>query len=177
MSRSPDASAPPERVINEALTALGLEIVAAHQPGSLPRLRFGRSYRFRLRAVDLAGNGPTLAEADAKVGPAAPDLTAPATGAAAIRYLRFEPVAAPVLAPRAPYDEGASLLRLVIRSNASQPPEVYAAAFNALPIVTVDGHREYAAVDDRHVAAEDVAAHGRDARPAQRGVRLRRPAA
>ena len=33
-------------------------------PRSLPRLRFGRSYRLRARVVDLAGNGPTTAEAD-----------------------------------------------------------------------------------------------------------------
>jgi hypothetical protein len=151
VSRSPDASVPPERVRNEALTALGLEIEAAHEPGSLPRLRFGRGYRFRLRTVDLAGNGPTLAEADARMGPAATDPATPPAGAAA-RYRRFEPVAAPALVPRAPYDEGASLLRLVVRSNFSQSPEAYAAAFNASPIVTVEGHAEYGAVDERHVA-------------------------
>ena len=151
LSRSPDASAPPERVRNDALTALGLEVEAAHQPGSLPRLRFGRGYRFRLRSVDLAGNGPTVAEADQRMGPGPADAAIPAAGATSV-YRRFEPVAAPALVPRAPYDEGVSLLRLVIRSNFSQSPDDYVAAFNASPLVTADGHRPYSAVDERHVA-------------------------
>lgn len=151
VSRSPDASVPPERVRNEALTALGLEIDASHEPGSLPRLRFGHGYRFRLRTVDLAGNGPTLEEADARMGPAATDPASPPSGAAA-QYRRFEPVGAPAMVPRSPYEEGASLQRLVLRSNFSQTPDEYADAFNESPIVAVDGHGAYGAVDERHVA-------------------------
>lgn len=88
-------------------------------PGSLPRLRFGRKYRFRARTVDLAGNSLDLDEATTlldKVFPAEglglPVL--PTTGD--FTYCRFEPVAAPVLVPRARLTDGETADRLVIRS-------------------------------------------------------------
>lgn len=57
--------------------------------GSLPRLRFGRSYRIRARVVDLAGNSlPPQAE---DFGPETPERQAEP-------YLRYEPVAAPAIA-------------------------------------------------------------------------------
>src|SRR5205085_4560297 len=67
--------------------------------GSLPSLRFGRSYRVRARAVDLAGNS---------LGPADPVADALATLFATPRepegfpYLRFEPVVAPAIVLRDP---------------------------------------------------------------------------
>ncbi len=111
-----DASAPPERVRNEALTALGLEVEAVHRARIATPAAVRPRVRFRLRSVDLAGNGPTVAEADQRIGPGPADAAIPAAGATSV-YRRFEPVAAPALVPRAPYDEGGSLLRLVIRSN------------------------------------------------------------
>lgn len=41
-----------------------VQIVAdyAHVNGTLPKLRYGRSYTFRARCVDLAGNGPQLGD-------------------------------------------------------------------------------------------------------------------
>jgi hypothetical protein len=73
-------------------------------PGSLPRLRFGREYLVRARAVDLAGNslphsydGP-----DSKIGPKL--------------YSRFEPIAHPAVVPQSKSGPGESLQRLVIRS-------------------------------------------------------------
>lgn len=56
-------------------------------PNSLPRLRFGRKYRFRMRAVDLCGNGIGLEAGEP------PKATTPATA-----YLRFEPLAPPAVA-------------------------------------------------------------------------------
>jgi hypothetical protein len=82
--------------------------------GSLPRLRFGRSYWIRARAVDLAGN--SLAPQETDFGPEQPELHARA-------FLRYEPIAAPVTALVKREDdtteipaEGESMHRLAIRS-------------------------------------------------------------
>lgn len=80
-------------------------------PGSLPRLRFGRTYEVRARAVDLAGNSDPL-------NPEVEDRrkTPPAD------YLRFEPVQTPPVLPYGPRTEGESLERVVLRSNYDTPP-------------------------------------------------------
>jgi hypothetical protein len=86
-----------------------LEVSFTPAPGSLPRLRYGTSYRFRVRAVDLAGNAAPLSAApDDFAGTGATDL---------VRYGRFEPVAVPFVLPRLPKTAGESPERLVIRSN------------------------------------------------------------
>jgi hypothetical protein len=83
-------------------------------PGSLPRLRYGRRYWLRARAVDLAGNS---------LPPSPYDYGAEHVQQNAQPYLRFEPIKAPVLAlyqtkagkiegPR----EGESMQRMAIRS-------------------------------------------------------------
>ena len=79
---------------------------AATNSMRLPRMRFGRSYQFRARTADLAGNGLTVA--------AAPTTGTAVTGA--IPYLRFEPVEAPRLLLTAPHTPGESGEVLVIRS-------------------------------------------------------------
>ncbi len=97
------------RSSNPAANALGL---AAHHrvaPGSLPRLRFGRTYRLRARAVDLAGNAVPHTSTDAAAAtPATP-------------YLRFEPVPAPILSREADPRPGESMDRAVIRSHNASP--------------------------------------------------------
>ena len=144
LSRHPDAPDPdrpetlPAAVPNDPQTAMGLSFASTVVPGSLPRLRFGRSYRLRLREVDLVGGALTLGEADTL---AVGDL-------AAEPYLRFEPVAAPAAVPYAAYGEGASLHRLVVRSDVGRDPEAYAADFNA----EFPEHPGYAPVDVRHLA-------------------------
>ncbi|OIJ63625.1 hypothetical protein [Streptomyces mangrovisoli] len=65
---APDENRPPNKPVepnNDAPPGIPLEITVRARPGSLPRLRFGRQYRVRLRTVDLAGNGlgPTEAAA------------------------------------------------------------------------------------------------------------------
>ncbi|NEY35569.1 hypothetical protein GTU99_25960 [Streptomyces sp. PRKS01-65] len=114
----------PDEVVepaNAARTRLPLEIDIGVQKGSLPRLRFGHGYRIRLRTVDLAGNGLTLREADDLVeqddhG----DRVLPGDGPLVFR--RFESVPAPVVVPRTPLAEGASVTRMVIRSTPGSEP-------------------------------------------------------
>jgi hypothetical protein len=82
-------------------------------PGTLPRLRFGHTYRFRARAVDVGGNSlafdPTGSAASLSVA------TAPVT------YLRLEAVASPQLLMRSPVTPGESVEIIVIRSNFDIP--------------------------------------------------------
>ncbi|HWA60885.1 MAG TPA: hypothetical protein VG939_05895, partial [Caulobacteraceae bacterium] len=86
--------------------------------GSLPKLRFGRSYAVRVRLVDLAGESQPFSEADAQ----SPDAVSNV-----VRYLRHEPVEAPALALvktahglEAPAD-GESMARLAIRTFNATP--------------------------------------------------------
>jgi hypothetical protein len=74
--------------------------------GSLPRLRFGSTYQFRARAVDLAGN--SLAVNAVPVN----HPTAPFT------YLRFEPVLSPAAVATERFTSGESLEHLVVRDGA-----------------------------------------------------------
>jgi hypothetical protein len=97
-----------ERLHNESGTPLELEIDVTTVDRSLPRLRFGRQYRLRARAVDLCGNSEPFDSPDASH--ASPPVT----------YRRFEPVEAPTLLlltnePLANLP-GESAARLVIRS-------------------------------------------------------------
>ena len=54
----------PGQFKNEAPPGLPMETTFSVVPGSLPRLRFGLTYRLRARAVDLAGNSLGYAEPD-----------------------------------------------------------------------------------------------------------------
>ncbi|MFF7311586.1 hypothetical protein [Streptomyces sp. NPDC008137] len=86
-----------------------LPFSSAVQPadGTLPSLRYGRSYRFRARLVDLAGRSLPFKAQPADDEPATPPL----------RYSRYEPVLAPVLVPRRPVTPGESLTVLVVRTD------------------------------------------------------------
>jgi hypothetical protein len=102
----------PQAQSNPATTALKLQTSFTARKGTLPRLRFGAQYQFRVRAVDLAGNSfdPDAALDTAYSLPAQP-----------IAYLRYEPVAAPAVVLRHPLGPvttpGESGNRIVIRSN------------------------------------------------------------
>jgi hypothetical protein len=91
---------------NPANSDLQLQIDYAAAPGTLPTLRFGGTYRFRARAVDIAGNSVAFTETGAFTW-ATPEVT----------YRRFEPVPSPVLVPTAPRTPGEHIENLVIRSN------------------------------------------------------------
>jgi hypothetical protein len=86
-----------------------VEIDYVPAPGTLPVLRFGRTYRARARVADLGGGGPSFDKA------ATTGSFQHAT--AEVTYGRFEPVPSPVLLMRRPVSEGERLERLVIRSN------------------------------------------------------------
>jgi hypothetical protein len=116
LNRSPDPAlaTTPDPTVDEPLTPFKMTSSFTVRPGSLPELRFGRRYRIRARAVDLAGNSIALAAATPL------ELVAPA-GGAQLPYLRFEPVPPPLVVLRAEPGAGGSLERLVIRSyNSSQ---------------------------------------------------------
>ncbi|WP_382306019.1 hypothetical protein [Herbiconiux sp. UC225_62] len=96
------------------------------EPGSLPRLRFGREYAFRAWGVDLAGNTREHVLDDWSADPRGPfdpgiadpeslrSLTPPAP------FLRWDPVPPPAIVPEKPYTEGESLRVVVLRSAVTQ---------------------------------------------------------
>lgn len=94
---------------NPASPGFPISITYSPTPGTLPRLRLGRSYRFRGRAYDVTGGGlPFSSTATAATL---------GTATAPINYLRLEPVASPQVLMRKPVTEGESVEVLVIRSN------------------------------------------------------------
>src|SRR5262249_50614172 len=122
---------------------VGLQVNFAPTPGSLPRLRFGHSYRLRVRTVDLAGNSEP---------PPPPGSTDDSHATDLITYTRFDPVDVPVVVLRDVLTEGESLEQMVIRSNYDQTCDVY---INSAPVQTaVQGkpYKAYKTVNDRHLA-------------------------
>lgn len=117
----------PERIIQNRVVGQDDETWSSYQPdpysnlqteffvppGSLPRLRFGRTYRMRARIVDIAGNSirtDEIPEDDFSI--VSPEL----------KYTRYEPVNPPIILfkekPHNPADfPGESIERIVIRSN------------------------------------------------------------
>ena len=98
---------------------LDLEIKVQATPGTLPRLRYGHRYRFRLRSANLAGNGPTLEG----VGASKATLGSPTSDVA---YSRFEPLPPPALAQYEKLATGESVTQLVIKSEDENSPVVAA---------------------------------------------------
>jgi len=138
---------------------LGIDYAAA--PGTLPVLRFGRSYRVRARAVDIGGNSVRFSAS---------------TAAAAFKfasqgafYGRLEPVPSPVLVPVARRTPGEHLERLVIRSNYNIPDSSHSiapCARHVSPPSTSEELAEQHGVLDDAKGRPDVAAYseiaGRD---------------
>jgi hypothetical protein len=115
LNRSPDPTqaTADDPTANEPVTPFKMRTDFAARPGSLPRLRFGATYRVRARAVDLAGNSPGL-------GDAVPARLAAPRGAP-VPHFRFEPVPHPLVLLRTEPSPGGSLLQIVIRSRNSAP--------------------------------------------------------
>lgn len=122
----------------------GLSVQFKALKGSLPRLRFGWSYRFRARVTDLAGNSLALNDAS---------LADTEQATEAVPYLRFEPVDPPALAHAHRVSEGESLERLVVRSNAEVSPKSYLKTpdFKTAIQLPASADFEYLATCDRHV--------------------------
>lgn len=106
----------PEEDDNTPVTPFKLQVDFKPTPGSLPKLRFGETYRMRARVVDLAGN--SLAPE------AAPDTGLPGEPRA---YLRFDPVPSPAVVLQTPITEqttpGEALERLVVRTVNTDPSQ------------------------------------------------------
>jgi len=131
-----------------AVLATDFKLETAFEPvkGSLPRLRFGHTYKFRVRGVDLAGNS------------IAPETDDEVHASGAIFFGRFDPVAPPAIVPRAELTEGESVERMVIRSNYDQTTTSYAsgsggAAENDRHVVPPKSSQEMA---ERHGAFDDA---------------------
>ncbi|MGD8863424.1 MAG: hypothetical protein PVI30_25645 [Myxococcales bacterium] len=122
-----------ENVPNDPHPDLDLTSNYEATPGTLPRLRFGRTYQMRARAVDIAGNSLDLDEASAAY--ASQETT----------YRRFEPVNQPTLVYRRPVTEGEWIEHLVIRSDY----DASAASWTDRDLVADLG---YATTSERHVA-------------------------
>jgi hypothetical protein len=98
---------------NPAVTLFPLSTSFEAAPGTLPRLRYGHTYRLRARMVDLAGNsifqpGQAGFQADQ------------AEKSSQQKYRRFDPVSPPPLVLREAPKEGESLERIVVRSSIHQ---------------------------------------------------------
>jgi hypothetical protein len=98
---------------NPAATNIPISITYAVPPGTLARLRYGHAYRFRARAVDLAGNSLPFDSSGTAASLAV--ATKPVT------YRRVEPVLPPHLLDHDPLTPGESTEILVIRSNYDIP--------------------------------------------------------
>ncbi|MFF4218755.1 hypothetical protein [Streptomyces nondiastaticus] len=113
------AAPPPGRTIGadnephvpdpEVSAAFPLDASFRPTAGTLPALRYRRTYRLRARLVDLAGNS---------LAPGAPAVEGTATDP--VTYARWEPVPPPAIVPKWPFLEGESEPRLVIRSTVDE---------------------------------------------------------
>jgi hypothetical protein len=115
VTQRPGKSVNPDEVAEDYEPEVGdfkLAVRYAVKPGSLPPQRFGRTYRVRGRAVDLAGNVLTSDDASALQSPHVLEMT----------YRRWEPVAPPTVLMRKQVTEGESPDLLVIRSNFGTAP-------------------------------------------------------
>jgi hypothetical protein len=96
----------PTLVQNQAATQFKLTADFVATPGSLPRLRYGTTYRLRARAVDLAGNRTPRSA-----------VTAFENATDIVTFGRYEPVTSPEVVLDSPLAEGDARDRVVVRSN------------------------------------------------------------
>jgi len=107
--------------VNEPVTPFKLTTSYGVVEGTLPSLRFGRRYRLRARAVDLAGGGLEIGDTVADLLSILLALPRDPEGFA---YLRYEPVDAPLVVIRdesAVTGAGSAVDRLVIRTRNDDP--------------------------------------------------------
>jgi hypothetical protein len=133
-----------EDVKEHATSGNGLAVTFRAEKRSLPRLRFGSTYRLRARIVDLAGN--SLSVDDSAL---ANDIQATEP----VSYGRLEPVDPPALVQRAMSSDGESIERMVIRSNYDADPANYVASNDFTKFVKGPATEdfEYQEKNERHV--------------------------
>jgi len=135
----------PETVADTALDGgNGLAVQFKPVRGSLPRLRYGATYRFRARLVDLAGNSLALDDPELEKNEIATDP---------VFYGRFEPVDPPAMIQRARSSEGESLQHMVIRSDWNEDTASYlqTPAFSAAIALPASADFEYTEQNERHL--------------------------
>ena len=125
LSRDPDPdkalTEDPNHPANEPATPFKMSTLFRIAEKSLPTLRFGRRYRARLRAVDISGNSLKVED---PLGSLLSLLAGLPRDSEGTPYLRYEPVAAPLVVLRDEHGvtgPGSQLNRLVIRTYNSDP--------------------------------------------------------
>lgn len=98
------------------------EFTAEPEPGSLPRLQFGRKYRMRVRVADLTGGGLYLEEVDNNE-----------ERTEVFMHYRFEPIQPPELVPTHKFQDGEAHQRLLIRSDRNVSADDYATSHGYRP--------------------------------------------
>jgi hypothetical protein len=116
------------------------------QPGSLPKLRYGRRYRIRARAVDIAGNVIPLRAGSGDLSHATNT----------VQFGRYEPVQPPAILLRTRLTEGESTERMVIRSNYNMTTEEYGSDPDVQQAISGYGHA-YLPNNQRHIAPAKTA--------------------
>jgi hypothetical protein len=128
----------PGLVNNKAVTEFKMQSFFSATPESLPKLRFGHTYRMRARIVDLAGNSESWK---------LPDIS---LASEKIHYTRYEPLLPPTLVPRKPFTEGESLEHMVIRSNFNVTTSQYVGSVEVQNALSGEKH-SYEEENERHV--------------------------
>lgn len=123
----------------KGIDGVNIETSFGPQPGTLPRLRFGHTYRMRVRAADIAGNS---LPADSKDATQASEQHS---------FSRFDPVVPPALLLRERVTDGEAVERMVIRSNYEQTAADYADSPRTKEAIKNKDY-QYHKDNERHVA-------------------------
>lgn len=145
---------------NKAATNFRLETSFDVEPKSLPRLRYGWTYRLRARAVDLAGHS-VFEPKDPAFSVDPPEATPPFV------FNRFEPVSPPALVLRAVPKEGESLERMVVRSVPLAPAAIVPAERHVVPPkIALSMAEQHEKLDDKPTMKRDQTGYDLAAREA-----------
>jgi hypothetical protein len=98
--------------------------------GLMPRLRFARKYRMRVRIADLAGGGVEVADLES--------FGRALRASDEIQYTRHDPVQPPRLGGPDEFTPGGAIDRLVIRTDNGTAEDTFAAGFPATDVRTLD---------------------------------------
>ncbi|HEV7475097.1 MAG TPA: hypothetical protein VGN90_13675 [Pyrinomonadaceae bacterium] len=123
----------------KGIDGVNIETAFGPQPGTLPRLRFGHTYRMRVRAADIAGNSLSAESKDAT------------QASEQHSFSRFDPVVPPALLLRERVTDGEAVERMVIRSNFDQSASEYADSPRVKELIKKKDY-QYHKDNERHVA-------------------------
>jgi hypothetical protein len=136
---------PPGNAPLPADTRTAFQTTRSVKPGTLPRLRFGKHYRFLARRVDIAGNSlpPTTGSTASDLEQATP----------AQSFLRLEPLGSPVMAFATPPGPGESSTQIIVSTTrfstvTSITPPTASVRFVLPPETTVDMAEKHGVLDN-----------------------------